>query len=94
MILTLTPDMEAALSEEARRKGTTPERVVLELLQQNLVSVKQSPKAEETLRQNILAAIQRGKYVRSTRNNAGLDSDNFANQKQAEKEREERLWKS
>ena len=35
MTLTLTPDIEKELTEEARRRGTTPERLALERLRAN-----------------------------------------------------------
>ncbi len=33
MVINLTPQLEAALSEQARRRGVTPEMLVLEALQ-------------------------------------------------------------
>ncbi len=35
MTLTLTPDIEKELTEEAQRRGTTPERLALERLRAN-----------------------------------------------------------
>ena len=34
MIITLTPDLERTLTEQARKKGTTPEKLVLDSLRE------------------------------------------------------------
>lgn len=47
MTLTLTPEIENALAEQARREGTTPERLALDGLQNLFVTPK--PTAEEIL---------------------------------------------
>ena len=38
MIITLTPDIEKALSEHSRRQGTTPEQLALESLRRQFVT--------------------------------------------------------
>jgi len=38
MVIHLTPPLEAALSEEARRRGVTPEVVALDALRQRFLS--------------------------------------------------------
>ena len=48
MTLTLTPEIETTLAEQARREGTTPERVALDGLQNLFVTPKRTP--EEVLR--------------------------------------------
>lgn len=96
MILTLTPELESALHREAKREGTTPEGLVLQLLQQSLFPYvsNHAQKSSMNQQQRSLAAIQRGKYVRSVQPNTPFASDMFAAQKQAEKELEERRWKT
>ena len=39
MTITLTPDVENALAEQARRQGTTPEQIVLDTLREKLAAV-------------------------------------------------------
>ena len=48
MVITLTPDLEAALNEMARRQGVTPEALALEALRDCLISPakKYEPKDE------------------------------------------------
>lgn len=43
MTLTLTPEIENALAEQARREGTTAERLALDGLQSLFVSPKRTP---------------------------------------------------
>ena len=38
MIITLTPEIETALAQCARKEGTTPEKFVLETLRKRLIS--------------------------------------------------------
>ncbi len=38
MIIPLTPDIECALAEQARRLGTTPERLVIDSLREQFVT--------------------------------------------------------
>jgi hypothetical protein len=48
MILTLTPDLEEALREEARKLGTTPEQLALDSLRERFVPGQAAgPGAEE-----------------------------------------------
>lgn len=69
MILTLTPDIERALIEQARRQGTTPERLVLETLHRQFVrpaGAEHPPEAGETLADFLDGAIgvlHSGEYV-------------------------------
>lgn len=51
MNISLTPDIEQALTEEARKLGTTPEQLVLDSLRQRFVPLKATPPAagQETL---------------------------------------------
>ncbi len=37
MVIALTPDIESALAEEARRQGTTPEQLALDYLRERFV---------------------------------------------------------
>lgn len=60
MILTLTPDIERALVEQARRRGITPERLVLETLRRQFVHqarAERPPGAGETLADFLDGAI-------------------------------------
>ncbi|MEZ4862535.1 MAG: hypothetical protein R3C14_14570 [Caldilineaceae bacterium] len=96
MILTLTPELESALHQEAEREGTTPEGFILRILQQNLprYSPKTSTKMPVNEQQRTLQAIQQGKYALSRQSGSQLASDSFAARKQVEKELEERRWRS
>jgi hypothetical protein len=48
MIIKLTPDIEQALAEEARKLGTTPEQLALESLRERFVDREAPPyRAEE-----------------------------------------------
>ena len=52
MVISLTPDIEAALTDEARERGTTPESLALDSLRERFISTppSESPAAgEETL---------------------------------------------
>jgi hypothetical protein len=42
MQITLTPDLESILGEEARRRNTTPELVILDCLRQQFLAPKQN----------------------------------------------------
>ncbi len=57
MILTLTPDIERALAEQARRLGTTPEQLALDSLRERFVLPAQVAPAEG---QGTLAEFLRG----------------------------------
>jgi hypothetical protein len=45
MVIALTPDIESALAEEARRQGTTPEQLALDYLRERFVPGSTSPSA-------------------------------------------------
>ena len=47
MTLHLTPKIEEALKEEARRKGTTPERLALKMLEEELVQERVRTSAKD-----------------------------------------------
>ena len=52
MIITLTPDIESALAEQARRLGTTPERLAIDSLREHFtmtMSQARPPDTAETL---------------------------------------------
>ncbi len=49
LTVTLTPDLEAALAEQARRAGTTPERLALESLRSQFLPVPPHDPAEGSL---------------------------------------------
>jgi hypothetical protein len=60
MIVTLTPDIERALVEQARRQGTTPERLVLETLRRQFMhstGAEYPPGVGETLADFLDGAI-------------------------------------
>ena len=43
MIITLPPDIENALAEQANKRGMTPERLVLDTLREQLMPVTLAP---------------------------------------------------
>ena len=45
MVIALTPDIESALAEEARRQGTTAEQLALDYLRERFVPGSTSPSA-------------------------------------------------
>ncbi len=47
MTITLTPDIESALTEAARLRGTTPEALALESLQATFVPPDEAPLSDE-----------------------------------------------
>ena len=52
MVISLTPDVELALTEQARKLGTTPEQLALDILRDRFVppdSNESSSKKQETL---------------------------------------------
>jgi hypothetical protein len=57
MIITLTPDIEKALAEQARKLGTTPEQLALDSLLERFILPAQAVPAE---RQGTLADFLRG----------------------------------
>lgn len=48
MEITLTPDIEAALAEQAREQGVTPEQLALESLRQQFVTAHRSIRRSTT----------------------------------------------
>ncbi len=48
MEITLTPEIEQALRDEAERQGTTPEQLALESLRRHFVQPEQGQPAAET----------------------------------------------
>ena len=57
MPLTLTPEIETALAEQARREDTTPERVALDGLQNLFVTPKHTPKETLDLAAQVYAGL-------------------------------------
>ena len=57
MIITLTPDIEKALAEQARKLGTTPEQLALDSLRERFVLAADAVRAEG---QGTLAEFLRG----------------------------------
>ena len=49
MKITLTPDMERTLTEQARKLGITPEQLVVDSLKERLASVSAVPESQGTL---------------------------------------------
>ena len=43
MNITLTPDMERALTEQARKLGTTPEQLIIDSLREQLATTTDTP---------------------------------------------------
>lgn len=60
MTLTLPPPLEAALTEQARRKGVTPEALALDVLQRNIAPVSPPVPQDEWERRLFEAAIDCG----------------------------------
>jgi hypothetical protein len=48
MRITLTPDIERALAEQAHRRGTTPENLALEALRETFIPSRPAPPAPQT----------------------------------------------
>ena len=59
MIITLTPDLERTLTEQARKHGTTPERLVLDSLRERFSSELSCGAESEAGRKAALAEILR-----------------------------------
>jgi hypothetical protein len=57
MIITLTPDIEKAMAEQARKLGTTPEQLALDSLRERFILLPQAVPAEG---QGTLADFLRG----------------------------------
>ena len=47
MLITLTPDLEHALAEEARRHETTPEQIALDSLREHFAAAEAPETSEE-----------------------------------------------
>ena len=60
MTITLTPEIENALVEQARNRGTTPERLVLDALREKLVPVTLEPPRDEWEAQLVSAGSPAG----------------------------------
>lgn len=94
MTITLPPDIEDALTQQASRQGITSQEMLVQLLRQNLFPPRHEPEVNRDLsaRQAALAAIQSGKYKGPQLPGEPLASERFSAAKQEEKEREERRW--
>jgi hypothetical protein len=60
MSITLPPQLESALVEQARRRGVAPESLAVELLRQQLVPVEPPAPADEWVRRLRTAATDCG----------------------------------
>lgn len=87
MTITLTPDIEDALTEQARQRGVTPEHLALESLR---TLYAPAPIHDTSRRQAALAVIQSGKFARPLAPDEPLASNAFAARKAEEKAREDR----
>lgn len=86
MTITLTPEIEKALDETARQRGTTREQVALETLQAGLVPSSANGSHDTAER-------ERKDRVRAAKGSlAHLGLSTFMHDKEEEKAREERRW--
>jgi hypothetical protein len=60
MIIELTPDIEQALAEEARKLGMTPEQLALDSLRERFASREALPSAAKEKEPETLAHFLRG----------------------------------
>jgi len=60
MVLTLPPNLEAALSEQARRQGIAPEALALDVLHRHLIPAAPPAPADEWERRLLGAASDCG----------------------------------
>ncbi len=81
MTLTLTPEIETALAEQARREGTTPERVALDGLQRLFVMPKHTPEEILSLAAEVYAGLS-AQEVQDVEEIA-LDRSQFFGERQA-----------
>lgn len=63
MVLTLPPQLESVLAEQARRHGISPEALVLELLRRQLLTVSAPTPRDEWEQKLINAAVDCGVSV-------------------------------
>jgi hypothetical protein len=71
MVITLPPQLESALTEQARRRGVAPEALALDVLRRHLVPIAPPVPADEWERRLFAAAIDCGVSVPD----AALSSD-------------------
>ena len=81
MTLTLTPEIESAIAEQAQRERTTPEQLVSERLRKLFVTAKPAPDEILDLAAQVYAGLseQEVKEIEEI----ALDRSNFASQRQA-----------
>ncbi len=96
MVVNIPTDIESALTKQASRKGTTPQKIMLHLLRDKLTLPQLESEDDRNLsaRQTTLIAIQNGKYTHSQPIDVPLYSDRFAAEKNRERLLEERRWAS
>ena len=92
MTITLTPDIEQALTEEARETGTDPERLAVERLRTSLaIPAPLKPVPGPTLEE--LAAMDHATRVRAIMGSmAYLGPSRLMTERPEEIAREERRW--
>jgi hypothetical protein len=71
MVITLPPQLESALAEQARRRGVAPEALALDVLRRQLLPAAPPAPADEWERRLFAAAIDCGVSVPD----AALSSD-------------------
>ena len=71
MVLSLPPQLESALAEQARRQGVPPESLAVDLIRRHLLSVAPPAPSDDWERQLFAAAIDCGVSV----SDAALSSD-------------------
>lgn len=84
MTVTLSPEVEQELQNQADESGITADDMAASLIWNGLI--------DRTKRRQAMDAIRNGKYVRPRKPNEPLDSERFAQEKAAEIEKEERRW--
>ena len=80
MTSTLTPEVENALAEQARREGTTPERLVSDSLRNLFVTPKMTPDEILGLAAQVYAGLSEQEV--SDVEKIALDRSNFAGSRQ------------
>ena len=71
MAITLPPQLESALADQARRRGVAPEALVLDILRRELLTVTPPTPTDEWERKLFAAAVDAGVSVPD----AALSSD-------------------
>lgn len=80
MTITLTPELENAVAEQAQREGTTPERLVSDSLRSLFVAPKMTPDEILGLAAQVYAGLSEQEIADVEK--IALDRSNFARSRQ------------